>query len=118
MAALHIPVTPGLTESSPDTASFSALPPTPYTPLNRGARGQSVDNTTLFIGGLEKEGPNAWDEKKLHEVFGAYGKVEEVTVVKQGMLNLSSCVSALVLILSYPSREEDGLCVREIREPR
>lgn len=41
-----------------------------------------LDPLTIFVGGLEMFGPHAWDEDRLWELFGKYGEVENVQLVK------------------------------------
>ncbi|KAH7886154.1 hypothetical protein F5I97DRAFT_1809036 [Phlebopus sp. FC_14] len=41
-----------------------------------------VDPTTVFVGGLEMFGPNAWDENKVRALFSKYGGVESVKVIR------------------------------------
>ncbi|KAK7695345.1 hypothetical protein QCA50_002536 [Cerrena zonata] len=41
-----------------------------------------LDPLTVFVGGLEMFGPHAWDEGRLWELFGKYGEVENVQLVK------------------------------------
>ncbi|KZT30864.1 hypothetical protein NEOLEDRAFT_1174229 [Neolentinus lepideus HHB14362 ss-1] len=45
-------------------------------------RHREVDPTTIFIGGLEMFGPNAWDEQRVRTVFERFGGIEDVRVVK------------------------------------
>jgi hypothetical protein len=45
---------------------------------------KDLDPTTIFVGGLEMYGPNAWDEKKVHSHFARFGGVENVKVVRPG----------------------------------
>ena len=44
-----------------------------------------VDPTTIFVGGLEMFGPNAWDEGKVRSLFSKYGGIEEVKVIRPSM---------------------------------
>ncbi|TFY72800.1 hypothetical protein EVG20_g220 [Dentipellis fragilis] len=46
--------------------------------------GGGLRPVTIFAGGLEMYGPNAWDEAKVKSVFGKYGTILEVTVIKPG----------------------------------
>ncbi|KAG0707521.1 hypothetical protein DFH29DRAFT_628554 [Suillus ampliporus] len=41
-----------------------------------------LDPTTLFVGGLEMYGPNAWDEGRVRNLFSRYGGVENVKVIR------------------------------------
>ncbi|KAG1813254.1 uncharacterized protein BJ212DRAFT_422216 [Suillus subaureus] len=40
------------------------------------------DPTTIFVGGLEMYGPNAWDEERVRNLFSKYGGVENVKVIR------------------------------------
>lgn len=42
---------------------------------------RDIDPTTLFVGGLEYEGPGAWNETKVAEFFTRFGGVENVKFV-------------------------------------
>ncbi|KAF8433581.1 hypothetical protein L210DRAFT_975593 [Boletus edulis BED1] len=41
-----------------------------------------VDPTTIFVGGLEMFGPNAWDEGKVRALFSKYGGIEAIKVIR------------------------------------
>ncbi|KAG1774068.1 hypothetical protein EV702DRAFT_558139 [Suillus placidus] len=41
-----------------------------------------LDPTTIFVGGLEMYGPNAWDEERVRNFFSRYGGVETVKVIR------------------------------------
>ncbi|KAJ7631151.1 hypothetical protein FB45DRAFT_917647 [Roridomyces roridus] len=43
---------------------------------------KEIDPTTLFVGGLEMNGPDAWNEEKVRTFFGRFGGLESVHVVK------------------------------------
>lgn len=45
-----------------------------------------VDLTTVFVGGLEMYGPNAWNEGRVRNLFSRYGGIESVKVVRPGRL--------------------------------
>ena len=47
-----------------------------------------VDPSTLFVGGLEMFGPNAWDEGKVRKCFEKYGVLENVKFVRPCELGL------------------------------
>lgn len=53
---------------------------------------RELDPTTLFVGGLETFGPNAWDEAKVEAFFAKFGGLESVKVVRPG-----KCVSSKTL---------------------
>lgn len=40
-----------------------------------------IDPTSIFVGGLEMNGPNAWDEERVKHFFSKFGPVEDVKVV-------------------------------------
>ena len=40
--------------------------------------------TTIFVGGLEIHGRCTWDEERLRRVFGQYGEIAEVKLVRPG----------------------------------
>ncbi|KAJ7293117.1 hypothetical protein C8J57DRAFT_16551 [Mycena rebaudengoi] len=44
--------------------------------------GKDLDPTTLFVGGLEMSGPDAWDEDRVSAFFGRFGGLESVKVVR------------------------------------
>lgn len=43
-----------------------------------------LDPTTIFVGGLEVHGRCSWDEQRLRQVFGQYGEITEVKLVRPG----------------------------------
>ncbi|KAH9178738.1 hypothetical protein EDB89DRAFT_1928239 [Lactarius sanguifluus] len=42
----------------------------------------ALDTTTIFVGGLEVHGRCTWDEHRLRRVFGQYGEIVEVKLVR------------------------------------
>lgn len=42
------------------------------------------DPTAIFVGGLELHGRCTWDEQRLKRVFGQYGEIVEVKLVRPG----------------------------------
>jgi hypothetical protein len=42
------------------------------------------DPATIFVGGLEVHGRCTWDEQRLRRVFGQYGEIVEVKLVRPG----------------------------------
>lgn len=46
-----------------------------------------VDPTTIFVGGLEMFGPNAWDEGKVRALFSKYGGIEAVKVIRPSIFS-------------------------------
>jgi RNA recognition motif-containing protein len=45
---------------------------------------RAFDPTTIFVGGLEVHGRCTWDEQRLKSVFGQYGEIVEVKLVRPG----------------------------------
>ena len=45
-----------------------------------------LDPTTIFVGGLDVHGRCTWDEQRLKRVFGQYGEIAEVKLVRPGGL--------------------------------
>ncbi len=45
-----------------------------------------LDPTTIFVGGLDVHGRCTWDEQRLGRVFGQYGEIAEVKLVRPGGL--------------------------------
>jgi hypothetical protein len=43
-----------------------------------------LDTTTIFVGGLEVHGRCTWDEQRLRRIFGQYGEILEVKLVRPG----------------------------------
>ncbi|KAJ7225256.1 hypothetical protein GGX14DRAFT_637859 [Mycena pura] len=96
---LNIPDTPGLAMSPITPKTPGSLFPTTPTSANGDLQSSSfqgyesskdpyfddpkdIDPTTLFVGGLEMFGPDAWDEDKVSALFGRFGGLESVKVVK------------------------------------
>lgn len=44
----------------------------------------AFDSTTIFVGGLEVHGRCTWDEQRLRKVFGQYGEIVDVKLVRPG----------------------------------
>lgn len=105
---LDIPPTPdfGMSPNSPKTTSTTMFPRTPGT-YNVDARSPSfkelearptfyarenprdevsVDPTTIFVGGLEFNGPNAWNEERITDLFSRYGSIEDTKFIIPGIL--------------------------------
>jgi hypothetical protein len=86
--------TPGLV-MSPSTPR-TALPHTPVTPINQAHNGvlfvhkldreygndREYDPTSLFVGGLEICGPEAWTVGKLHSLFARFDGLLDVKMVR------------------------------------
>lgn len=101
---LDMPPTPefGLSPNTPTTTNSMKFPQTPasakfelftkspstkdvgvnFSPsYMRETRESEVDPKTIFVGGLEFHGPNAWDENRVKEYFSKYGGIEEVKYI-------------------------------------
>ena len=44
----------------------------------------AFNSTTIFVGGLEVHGRCTWDEQRLKKVFGQYGELVDVKLVRPG----------------------------------
>jgi len=100
---LDIPPTPdfGMSPNTPKTTGSMMFPHTPSTStfdirsaaskdgatfapsyFREEVRGESeIDPTSIFVGGLEMNGPNAWDDERIRRFFSKFGGVEDVKVV-------------------------------------
>lgn len=58
------------------------LPSHAYAPGPGRNRERDIDPFTVFVGGLDTVGMNAWDEERLQNVFGQYGHIEDIKVVR------------------------------------
>lgn len=58
---------------------------------------QKLDHSTIFVGGLEMYGPNAWNEDLIQEVFGRYGEIEGIKLIRPS--RSSSCISSIAFSL-------------------
>ncbi|KAF7307104.1 RNA binding protein [Mycena indigotica] len=90
------PETPGLGMSpvTPKTNDSQQFPTTPATSVSEddttgkdasyfpGGEPKGIDPTSLFVGGLEMYGPDAWDEHRVTALFEKYGGLQSVRVVK------------------------------------
>ncbi|KAI0034167.1 hypothetical protein K488DRAFT_84256 [Vararia minispora EC-137] len=53
------------------------------TELAKQGQGQKhLDHTTIFIGGMEMYGPNAWDEARVRAVFEQFGYIEGIKFIR------------------------------------
>ncbi|VDB86627.1 unnamed protein product [Peniophora sp. CBMAI 1063] len=43
---------------------------------------QKLDHSTIFVGGLEMYGPNAWNEDRIQDIFGCYGEIENIKFIR------------------------------------
>ena len=50
--------------------------------INPGER--VLDTTTLFVGGLELNGPGAWDETKVRKYFEKFEGLQNVRIIRPG----------------------------------
>ena len=55
------------------------------------------DPTTIFVGGLEIHGRCVWDEDRLIRVFGQYGEITEVKLVRPGKQSIDGGFCWLIL---------------------
>ena len=100
---LDIPPTPefGMSPNTPKTTGSTMFPHTPSTStfdirsaapkdaakfapsyFREEVRSDSeIDPTSIFVGGLEMNGPHAWDEERVRHFFSKFGGVEDVKVV-------------------------------------
>ncbi|KAG1885960.1 hypothetical protein F4604DRAFT_1646552 [Suillus subluteus] len=66
-----------------------------------------LDPTTIFVGGLEMYGPNAWDEERVRNLFSRYGGVENVKVIRP--VNKRSAFA----FVTFNNKESPALAVSE-----
>ena len=60
-----------------DELTVRALPP------HLASTGKhKLDHSTIFVGGLEMYGPNAWNEDRVQQVFGQYGEIENIKFIR------------------------------------
>ena len=61
-----------------------------------------LDTTTIFVGGLDVYGRCTWDEQRLKRIFGQYGEIVEVKLVRPGGWYAARAfdISHLILISS------------------
>ncbi|KAI0719932.1 hypothetical protein C8T65DRAFT_22406 [Cerioporus squamosus] len=69
------PGSPSITGAQSMWTNHAAPPPFP----RDGPK--ELDPTTVFVGGLEASGPDAWDENKLRHSFGRFGNIENIHIV-------------------------------------
>ena len=104
---LDMPPTPdfGLSPKTPTTTNSMKFPQTPtsakfesfaspsvkdsevtFSPSYiREPRESEIDPTTIFVGGLEINGPNNWDENRVKEYFTKFGHVEDIKFIVPSM---------------------------------
>lgn len=122
MQEFSVPSTPGLGMSPVTPVSGSLFPPTPtdgdvqLTPTkgfedksNHSDGERELDPTTLFIGGLETYGPNAWDEERIIHLFSQYEGLDSVKVVKPRK-------SKFLLPYCFPPFSSDQSCRFRLRQ--
>ncbi|KAJ6621088.1 hypothetical protein B0H10DRAFT_2215358 [Mycena sp. CBHHK59/15] len=76
----QFPMTPTSTSGDLQSASFQS-----YESKDKSVyfdEAKDLDPTTLFVGGLEMFGPGAWDEDRVSALFGRFGGLESVKVVR------------------------------------
>ena len=75
------PKTPTPTSTSISFKGYGSKANIPYYgDPNRAER--ELDPSTIFVGGLERFGPDAWDEAKVGNFFAKFGGLENVKVVR------------------------------------
>ena len=67
----------------------------PVPPFQRDSY-RELDPTTVFVGGLEVQGPHGWDENKLRHIFGRFGIIENVHLVAPGTFSFARTFSHLL----------------------
>lgn len=71
------------------------FPPTPstsnefssasdFSTFSHAVTDKIIDSMSLFVGGLEMMGPDAWDENKVAQVFGRYHGLQSVKLIRPG----------------------------------
>ena len=87
-----------------------AIPPAPqwsgarpWGPTGRGDENIDInlrnvlDPTTIFVGGLDVHGRCTWDEQRLKRVFGQYGEIAEVKLVRPGGCYVNDAIRMPIL---------------------
>ncbi|KZT02481.1 uncharacterized protein LAESUDRAFT_752188 [Laetiporus sulphureus 93-53] len=67
-----------------------------------------LDATTIFVGGLEMHGSDAWDEMKLRALFGKYGNIKSVHLVRPAHKQTSFA------FITYDQAESSARAVRDV----
>jgi len=68
------PPTPTLTSEFPSRSDLSAY--------EADHAEKIIDPTSIFVGGLDMQGPNVWDERNIHQLFGKYGSIQSIKLVR------------------------------------
>lgn len=132
---LDMPPTPdfGLSPKTPTTTNSMKFPQTPTSAkfelfaspsvkdseatspsYIREPRESEIDPTTIFVGGLEINGPNNWDENRVKEYFSKFGHIEDIKFIVPSMwIELAAFPTKLTNIF----RRSRPICfrLREIR---
>ncbi|KAH9081674.1 hypothetical protein EDB83DRAFT_2512528 [Lactarius deliciosus] len=77
----------------------------------------ALDTTTIFVGGLEVHGRCTWDEHRLRRIFGQYGEIVEVKLVRPGksafaFVTYKNNKSSSRAVLEEHNRIYDGRYIR------
>ena len=75
-----------------------------------------LDPTTIFVGGLEAHGRCTWDEQRLERVFGQYGDITEVKLVRPGGRYVNGALCELISCLVLPSPQKVGICICDVQK--
>ncbi|KAI0094272.1 hypothetical protein BDY19DRAFT_988133 [Irpex rosettiformis] len=127
------PLTPQSARTMGSVASFDNHHMTPRrggrfgvgnTSRDEGDTGREVDPCSVFVGNLEVNTPPGWSEERLRDVFGKYGRLEDVAfhtpVAKNvgfAFLRYADAESSLRAISGEHERVYDGRLIRvQIRE--
>jgi RNA recognition motif-containing protein len=66
------------------------------------------DPTTIFVGGLETHGRCTWDEERLRRVFGQYGEIAEVKLVRPGRRYADGSFCQLILLFFFSAHRKSA----------
>jgi hypothetical protein len=55
--------------------------------------GSEIDPMSIFVGGLEMNGPRAWDEERVKGFFSKFGGIKDVKVIFPSKLSNNSFFS-------------------------
>ncbi|KAI0275047.1 hypothetical protein BC834DRAFT_27703 [Gloeopeniophorella convolvens] len=91
---------------------------------NMDVNRDGLDPTTIFVGGLEVHGRCTWDEQRLRRVFGQYGEIDEIKLVRPAQkksafafVKFNNSRSSSQAVLAEHNRIYDGRHIRvQIRD--
>ncbi|KAF7979394.1 hypothetical protein HWV62_42496 [Athelia sp. TMB] len=137
---LDMPPTPdfGLSPKTPTTTNSMKFPQTPTSAkfelfaspsvkdsevtspsYIREPRESEIDPTTIFVGGLEINGPNNWDENRVKEYFSKFGHIEDIKFIvpNQGrsafaFVKYDNPESSVCAVAQEHNRVHDGRAMR------